>query len=335
MGNELVTDEHRKRIKEFQSLYYALNARPDTITKLYTNKVILNMEDILTLESMIQDKLSLHSQEGQFGKNSVNVTTNKHKVYNFDNTELFHAHNWNTAESIESIILTWDFYMVIAGYENPQRHKLTVKLSSGLKPEEVISLIFSGKLEDVQNIDAQQATIVAQMDFIDNRLGQEFLNIVDEWVNILQTHTEKNKLILWLKQVRKYVAYYINYLFFFLVSLTLLIGFNVMMNQLEMTTMSEFTIKQFNNCVNYIVISVIFCYIILHIGQNIANKVFRRLVEYGEDFIFNITKEDQNRYRKTQQREMRSIFVVLMHLVFSIILNVTCSVIASIMFSKL
>lgn len=40
MGNELVTDEHRKRIKEFQSLYYALNARPDTITKLYTNKVI-------------------------------------------------------------------------------------------------------------------------------------------------------------------------------------------------------------------------------------------------------------------------------------------------------
>lgn len=97
----------------------------------------------------------------------------------------------------------------------------------------------------------------------------------------------------------------------------------------------EFTIKQFNNCINYIVISGIFCYIILHIGQNVANKVFRRLVEYGEDFIFNITKEDQNRYKKTQQREMRSIFVVLMHLVFSIILNVTCGVIASIMFSKL
>lgn len=37
MENELVTDEHRKRIKEFQSLYYALNARPDTITKLYYN----------------------------------------------------------------------------------------------------------------------------------------------------------------------------------------------------------------------------------------------------------------------------------------------------------
>lgn len=335
MENELVTDEHRKRIKEFQALYYALNARPDTITKLYNNKVILDMNDILTLESMIQDKLALHSQEGQFGKTSVIVTTNKHKVYNFDNTQLFHEHNWNSSESIESIVLIWDFYMIIAGYENPQRHKLTVKLSSGLRPEEVISLIFSGKLEDVQNIDAQQATIVAQMDFIDNRLGQEFLNIVEEWVKILQTYTESNKVIVWLKKVRKYVAYYINYLFFFLVLITLLIGFNMMMGQLGITKMSDFTIQQFNNCVNYIVISVIICYIILHIGHNVANKVFRRLVEYGEDFIFNITKEDQNRYKRTQQREMKSVVVVLAHLVFSVILNVTCGVIASIMFTKL
>lgn len=335
MENELVTDEHRKRIKEFQSLYYALNARPDTITKLYSNKVVLVMEDINSLESMVLEKLELHYQDGQFGKTSVVVTTNKHKVYNFDNTQLFHEHNWNSAESIESIVLIWDFYIIIPGYENPQRHKLTVKLSSGLKPEEVISLIFSGKLEDVQNIETQQATIVAQMDFIDNRLGQEFLNIVEEWVKLLQTHTERNKFILWLKSVRKYVAYYINYLFFLFLLFTFLIGFNVMTNQFGLTAMSEFTIEQFNNCINYIVISAITCYIILHIGHNVANKVFRRLVEYGEDFIFNITKEDQNRYKKTQQREMKSVAVVLMHLVFSIILNVSCGVIASIMFSKL
>ena len=58
MVNEIVTDEQRKRIKEFQSLYYALNARPDTITKLFFNKVILEMSDILTLEDMIKEKLA-------------------------------------------------------------------------------------------------------------------------------------------------------------------------------------------------------------------------------------------------------------------------------------
>mgnify|MGYP007098661058 CR=1 FL=1 len=335
MVNEIVTDEQRKRIKEFQSLYYALNARPDTITKLFFNKVILEMSDILTLEDMIKEKLALHYQEGQFGKTSVTVTTNKHKVYEFDDIELFRVHNWNSSESIEGIVLTWDFYIVISGYENPQRHKLTVKLSSGLRPEEVINLIFSGKLEDVQSIEAQQATIVAQMDFIDNLLGQEFLNIVENWVNLLQAHSEKNKFILLLKRFRKYVAYYMNYLLFFLTLATLLIGFNMMMRQLEVAVISEFTIQQFNNCVNYIVISAIICYIILHIGRNAANKVFRRLVEYGEDFIFNITKEDQNRYKKTQQQETKSVVVVFVHLAFSIILNVTCGVIASIMFSKL
>ncbi len=92
MVNEIVTDEQRKRIKEFQSLYYALNARPDTITKLFFNKVILEMSDILTLEDMIKEKLALHYQEGQFGKTSVTVTTNKHKVYEFDDIELFRVH---------------------------------------------------------------------------------------------------------------------------------------------------------------------------------------------------------------------------------------------------
>lgn len=335
MGNELVTDEQRKRMKEFQSLYYMLNARPDTITKLFYDKVILKMSDIFDLEQKIRQKLALHEKEGQFGKTYVTVTTNKHNVYNFDDLELFHANDWKSSESIESIVLIWDFYIVISGYENPQRHKLTVKLSSGLKPEEIISLIFSGKLEDVQSIDVQQATIVAQMDFINNLLGQEFLNIVADWVNALQKNSERNKIILWLKRFRKYVAYYVNYFFFFLTFLVLLIGFNVMVNQFEVTTVSEFTIKQFNICVNYIVISAIFCYIILHIGHNVANKIFRRLVEYGEDFIFNITKEDQNRYKRTQQREMKSVIVVIAHLFFSIILNVACGVIASILVSKL
>ena len=53
MDNQLMTDEQSRKIKEFKSLYYQLNARPDTVTKLYDNKVILEMSDILYLEDLI------------------------------------------------------------------------------------------------------------------------------------------------------------------------------------------------------------------------------------------------------------------------------------------
>ena len=110
MENQIMTDEQRHKMKELQSLYYAFNARPDTITKLYDNKVILEMSDISNLESMINEKLALHQREGQVGRSYVTVVTDRHKIYNFDNFKLFKEHDWKINESIENITLVWDFY---------------------------------------------------------------------------------------------------------------------------------------------------------------------------------------------------------------------------------
>lgn len=335
MENQIMTDEQRHKMKELQSLYYAFNARPDTITKLYDNKVILEMSDISNLESMINEKLALHQREGQVGRSYVTVVTDRHKIYNFDNFKLFKEHDWKINESIENITLVWDFYIVVDSYENPQRHKLTVKLSSGLRPEEVLNLIFSGKIEDMQEMETQQATIIAQMDFIEHRLGQEFLNIVDEWVRSLRTHNEKNRCMLWLKKKRKVVAYFVNYVLFFVSILTFLIGFNVFTKNFNLQKISEFTINNFNYCVNYIVISIIVCCIILNRGESVAQKIFRRLTEYGDDFIFNITNKDRKKYETVSRIEQKNVMHVVFDLLFSLILNVICGIIASIMYSKL
>ena len=335
MENQIMTDEQRHKMKEFQAFYYALNARPDTMTKLYDNKVILEMSDILYLDSMITEKLALHQREGQVGKSYVTVVTDKHKIYNFDNFKLFKEHDWKINESIESITLVWDFYIVVDSYENPQRHKLTVKLSSGLRPEEVLNLIFSGKIEDMQEMKTQQATIIAQMDFIEHRLGQEFLNIVDEWVKTLKTHNEKNRYMLWLKKRRKVIAYFVNYVLFFVSMITLLIGFNVLTKSFDLQEISEFTTNNLNYCANYIVISIIVCCIILNRGESVAQKIFRGLSEYGDDFIFNITNKDQKKYDAVLHIEQKNMMHIIIDLIFSLILNIFCGIIASIMYSKL
>ena len=336
MTGELLTQEDSKRIKEFQALYYELNAKPDTTTKIFPDKVVVSLDDLCNLQEMVSEKLSLHRSEGKFGKTNVTVTTSKRKVHSFDDWTLFATHNWRIPEYIESVTLVWDFYIMVDGYENPQRHKLTVKISSGMKPEEVLSLLLSGKVEDIEDIEMQQAPIIAQMDFIENRLGQEFINIVTEWVGTLKKAShEKSKLMLKLKKHKKLVGYYFNYMLFLVVCFTLLAGFSVLTNSFGINNLSEISINNMNIMVNYTVIGFLICCIILNRGESTANKVYRKLSEYGEIFVFRITAGDELQYNSIKHVEGQKVFSVLVNLILSLIFNIGCGIIASIIYANL
>ena len=56
-------DEEERRIKEFKSLYYELNAKPDSTTKIYNDKVVVNKDDIERLDDLIREKLAFHVKE--------------------------------------------------------------------------------------------------------------------------------------------------------------------------------------------------------------------------------------------------------------------------------
>lgn len=196
--------------------------------------------------------------------------------------------------------------------------------------------MFSGRIEDIQEIEEQQATIIAQMDFIENRLGQEFINIVGEWVETLEkAYIDKNKLILKLKKHRKLVGYYFNYTLFGLASISALFGFNYYMSCLQISSLMELSTHHFQFIVNYAVVTILLCLFLLKRGEAVANKVFRYLSEYGESFVFKITKGDENAYNRIVSEDKESAVKIFLNLVFSLLLNVGCSIIASVLYSRL
>ena len=332
----LSQEDEERRIKEFKSIYYELNAKPDSVTKIYNNKVVIYKDDIERLDNLIREKLSFHVSKEEVGISNVTVATSKHKVYSFNDFKMFAIHNWAVPEHINSITLVWDFLVHVEEYKRPQRHKLTVKISGGLKPEEMLGLLFSGKIEDIQEIEEQQATIIAQMDFIENRLGQEFINIVGEWVDTLQrAYVDKNKFILWLKKHRKMVAYYFNYMLFLLMSILARIGFNYTIEILEIEKVIQLEIGQLRFLINYAVIAILICMFTINRGEVIANKIFRYLTEYGESFVFRITKGDEKAYNEIAANDKESTLKIMFNIIFSLILNVACSIIASILYSKI
>lgn len=55
----------------------------------------------------------------------------------------------------------------------------------------MLNLIFSGKVEDFEEIETNVFPVAARVDFIEPILGDELLNIVSEWIRGLRENRDK------------------------------------------------------------------------------------------------------------------------------------------------
>lgn len=187
---ELEVAQEEKNLALFRSMYYQMNAKPDSMSKVFSQKVIITREDIIDLNDRVNRKVRMHYQDDGYIA-TITVSLNNREVINFECWKEFLDYEWVEANCINSIILKWSFNVRMPQYEYPQNHVLMVKLSNGLRPEEMLNLIFSGKVEDFEEIETNAFPIAARVDFIEPILGDELLNIVSEWIRGLRENKDK------------------------------------------------------------------------------------------------------------------------------------------------
>lgn len=265
MDNDIVEQElavttESRELAIFKSAYYQLNAKPDSISRAYSRKVIITREDIIDLNNRINKKISLNYQDDGYIA-TVTVYLKDKREFVFKCWEEFVQHEWTESSSISSISLQWNFNVRIPGYENPQNHNLVVKLTNGLRAEEILNLIFSGKIEDLDEIELNSIPIIARVDFIQVILGEELLNIVAEWVKGLKQNSQlKNPIIMMMRRYRKIIARYFEY-FSLIMMFVLIIGVDsYLINRLDVAIISELTLKQLKLLIIYLSSSVMAMY---------------------------------------------------------------------------
>jgi hypothetical protein len=210
-----------KFVKSLQAYYYAVNARPDCKSRAFTKPVLIELEDIYALNQHIVDKFKSHYEDDGF-KITETIHFKNRKAIDLDSWQSFENYKWTDNSSINAITIKWDFNAKLPHYPIAQRHTLLVKMSDGIRPEEMLNLVISGKLEEVEELDRDVCPIVARVDFIDAILADELLDIVAKWAEGLRTvDNEDNKALKILKRNRRKIAYMVNYLALFF---TLLCG---------------------------------------------------------------------------------------------------------------
>lgn len=323
-----VTDESRE-LAIFKSAYYQLNAKPDSLSRAYPRKVIITRDDIIDLNSRINKKISLNYQDDEYIA-TVTVYLKDKREFVFKCWEEFVQHEWTESSSISSISLQWNFNVRIPGYDNPQNHNLVVKLTNGLRAEEVLNLIFSGKIEDLDEIELNSIPIIARVDFIQVILGEELLNIVGEWVKGLKQNSQfKNPIIMLMRKYRKNLAQYFEY-FSFIMMFILIIGINsYLIGRLDFSTLGDLSLRQFKILLIYLSTSGVILFFFKKFFEYIAQGVYDKLSEYGQIFIFDITKGDMNLQDQIRRKDKEDGKSIVIRFAMSLIFNVGCGIIAS------
>ena len=175
--------ENKYSLADMKSIFYLMNAKPDTSIKLLEKKRIVTVASIRDLNERITRKLENHNVIGQI--TSVNIIFEKNIIKDYSSWGEFINENWKTInQKTESVVLIWDLSIKLPRYANPQRHTLRVKLGQSLTPKDMMELVFAS--ENASEMKEKRAAGVIKIDFIDQVLATELIDNVNSWYDGLK-----------------------------------------------------------------------------------------------------------------------------------------------------
>ena len=133
-------------LDQFKSIYYLLNAKPDSQIRLLKENKKLNFEDLLELNASVISKLKTESLETSI--TTITVVFKNKKVNTYNNWLEFERTNWQISDQTLSISINWDINIKLPEHELPQRHTLKVRLGSPIRPNEIFQLMMTSDKDD-------------------------------------------------------------------------------------------------------------------------------------------------------------------------------------------
>lgn len=311
-----------------RAMFYRFLARPDSITKVFNKTAVLDIQDIRDLNQRVSEKLSHYQEAGYLIQTNVKFADGKTR--SFPDWSSFDTHDWYESEHINNMVITWSFNAVFPGRDEPQMHTLMVKLSNGLRPEEMLNLVFTGKIEDIEEMDNNLFPIVTRVDFVDRVLADELLFLVEEWVKTLkESELQKTPVMLFLQKNKAKVASLMSWVTNIVIMCTSVIMTGNYIAKLPFKTVGDITP---DNLIK-IIYALFICSATWIFGKKLVGRLtdtlFERLRLYGDNALFNITKGDKNRQEKIIRKEKRNKKAIIWNLIVTICINILCGFIVN------
>ncbi len=322
-------------VTTYKSIFYAMTASAESKSEVFSRRIIVNMSDLSELYDRITSKLDVQFKNAG-SKVTINVSFNGKRNYFYDNWNDFSNRDWYENQPITSIIIKWEYHILIPEYPVPQPHILVVKVSDGLKPEQLLNLVFTGKIENIERIEEELYPVVARVDYINHELGNELLHIVSEWdKGCTHTNLKKNKFIIFLRKNKFKVSQIMSGLLRILVLFFSMFLMNAYINSLTIQNFVEISTPQLSLFIDIIFFVIVLFSIIKKLTSFLSDIFLQYIGDKTIYHVFNIDKGDKELQQKISEQINANSRKALLSFFISIILNIICGIFASIIFTKL
>jgi hypothetical protein len=195
-------------LDEFKSLFYQLNAKPDTEIRLLPGRKNLELADIRSINEQISAKLRNHDLISDI--TSINFVLSNRKIKDYFTWAEFERESWDTVnEKVRTITIKWDVAIKLPQYRLPQRHSLKIRIGTEIPPKDIFQLLLTS--DDIVELMEARTPSICKVDFVNDILAAELMNIVANWHEGLGDSPETNPLSSFLVKQGKLLSEIIRY----------------------------------------------------------------------------------------------------------------------------
>ncbi len=180
-------------LKNASALLALLHGKSDSICRLFTKEILVGKSELSSLNDAMIRKLSLHNVSTI--STSIDIAFINKKVLTFKSWTDFEVYDFDKMNSAtKSVFVQWDFFANINSYELPQRHTISVRISSTPNPSDFFKALLNGGFDEAHDLDLQTCTMICKVDFINNTLAEELVNVVEYWNDLCESaYSKKGK----------------------------------------------------------------------------------------------------------------------------------------------
>ena len=306
-----------ENLRNANALLALLLGKSDSVCRLFDKEIIVDINQLDSLNSLVLEKLGLHSVSAI--TTSVDVSLTDKKTLSYKAWDDFKKENFKAVNSAtKSIFIQWDFFATFSGYKVPQRHTLNVRITSSLQPSDMFKALLNGGLDEMDSFDIQCCTTVCKVDFINNALAEELLNVVQKWTELCESaYSEKGRVRPFLFKHRNTLAN--------IVELCVVFSFCTLVAiAIKLLNRYSLTDTEWQNLVYLFIFMVPITTVAQKLGRYFGKKDYSELDGLMEVHIFRVSLGDTKQVQKIaeESRYKNGAILFIFNILTSIILPI-------------
>ena len=255
------------------------------------------MKDLAELDSQIREKLTHYEIDDVVF--SIAVNFEKGIIKEFTDLEDCEQYIGTRSEVSESLMLRWDVLVKLPDYRLPQRHTITFRVASRMRPIQMLEYVFSPNASDADRLVLEASPAFCRVDFINHLLGQEVVNLIDSWYEARRKSVVVSSTYLKLKKHRRRIADVIRYSIPILIAV--LLGAAMFSIPFQGNTNDPISLQQGQILMIWLFASLLIIYLAEKIGFGLASRSFRAIAKFGQVLVFDLTGGDKNKQLELEQ----------------------------------